>query len=382
MRTFERPRIVLLADFEEHSAREVCLGAAQYAAQHNLAFEPWSMHARSFPSRPEFRGIGGLLLTEGASNLIFGSKPRITIPHAFVLGRSLSAGAPSVELDEAAIGRMAAEHLLQRGYRNLVSMASSTLDWSRRRVRGFQKECKQRGVSVTHHHIPEEILPAYWQPNCLGKNEVLHRIVCDLPKPCGIFAMNDVAACFIIETARACKIKIPQQMGIIGADNDLIPNAAAGLSISSVEPPFRALGWQAALILDRRRKGEKISMRTILPPIRTVVRTSTDAFMVEDGLVRKAQAYIENYRNGSILVSQAAKAAGTTSVTLGKHFREHLGVNPSEYILRRRIEHAKDLLRQGKLNVEEVSNTCGFHSCSYFCQIFKRVTEATPGSFR
>jgi LacI family transcriptional regulator len=191
-----------------------------------------------------------------------------------------------------------------------------------------------------------------------------------------------VAACFIIETARACKINVPQQMGVIGADNDLIPNAAAGLSISSVEPPFRALGWRAAVILDGKRLGKKTPRRTILPPIGIIVRTSTDAFMVENKLVRKAQAYIERHRGGPIRVSSAAQSTGTTTVTLGKRFHEYLGMTPSEYILRRRIEFAKELLRKGQLNVEEVSNACGFHSCSYFCHIFKLVTGATPGSFR
>jgi hypothetical protein len=108
IKTSKRPRIVLLANFEEHSAREVCLGAAQYAAQQDLAFEPWSMHARTFLSWSEFHGVGGLLLTPAAGDPILGAIPRITIPHAFVLGRSLVAGAPSVELDEAAIGRLAA----------------------------------------------------------------------------------------------------------------------------------------------------------------------------------------------------------------------------------------------------------------------------------
>jgi LacI family transcriptional regulator len=123
-------------------------------------------------------------------------------------------------------------------------------------------------------------------------------------------------------------------------------------------------------------------MRTILPPIRVVVRTSTDAFMVEDPLLRRAQSYVEEHRSGAIKVAKTARALGTTTMTLGKHFRHHLNISPSEYILRRRIDYAKELLRIGKLNVEEVSDICGFHSCSYFCHIFKRVLSASPGSFR
>ena len=99
--------------------------------------------------------------------------------------------------------------------------------------------------------------------------------------------MNDVAACFIIETARFCNIRIPSQMGVIGVDNDMIPNAAAGLSISSVDLPFRSAGWKAAEILDGFRKGKKPPLRTIMAPVRVVVRASTDVFMVENSLVRR-----------------------------------------------------------------------------------------------
>ena len=94
------------------------------------------------------------------------------------------------------------------------------------------------------------------------------------------------------------------------------------------------------------------------------------------------QAYIEERRASPILVAEVAKAAGTTTVTLGKRFHEHLNITTSEYILRRRIEYAKELLRKGDLNVEEVSSICGFHSCSYFCHVFKRMTMTTPGSIR
>jgi LacI family transcriptional regulator len=381
----KRSRIVLLADLEEHSAREACLGAAQYAAKANMGFEPWSLRARAghaLPSAADFQNVDGLLLTQGAAQLVFGKKPHIEIPHVYIYGKALSPKAPALELDEAAIGRMAAEHLLHRGYRTLVAVSSSALDWPRLRVQGFKDECRKQNIEPLVHHLAEDVLSAVWQPNCLGHNQVLHDLINRLPKPCGLFAMNDVAACFVIETARVCKIRIPSQLGVIGVDNDLIPNAAAGLSISSVEPPLRTLGWKAAETLDAHRSGRKVPLRTIMQPIRIVVRASTDVFMVENSFVRRIQAYIEEHRGGPLLVADVAKATGTTTVTLGKRFQEYLNITPSEYILRRRIEYAKELLRKGDLNVEEVSSVCGFHSCSYFCHVFKRMTMATPGSFR
>lgn len=230
--------------------------------------------------------------------------------------------------------------------------------------------------------MPAEVLPAYWQSRSSRRDHGFHDLLTKLPKPCGLFAPNDVTACYVIENARACGIRIPQDLGVIGVDNDPIPNAAAGLSISSVEPPFHAIGLRAAQMVNRMARGESVDSRSILSPIRVVVRTSTDVFMVNDPLVQRAQAYIEEHRSRPMLVANVARAAGATTVTLGKHFQQHLKIAPSDYILHRRIEHAKELLREGHLNVEQVSDACGFHSCSYFCQIFKRATGATPGSFQ
>jgi LacI family transcriptional regulator len=171
-------------------------------------------------------------------------------------------------------------------------------------------------------------------------------------------------------------------VGIIGADDDPVPNATAGMDISSIQPPLQLVGRQAAALLDRACRGQAITPHLILPPIRVMIRTSTNAFMVGDSLLRKAQAYIEEHRSGPIRVGAVVRATGTTSMTLNRHFQRHLKVSPFDYIQVRRIEFAKELLREGKLNVEGVATASGFHSSSYFCKMFRRVTNRRPGDLR
>jgi LacI family transcriptional regulator len=382
MKSVKRPHIVLLADMEDHSAREACLGAAQYAAEANLSLEPWSVAGRNTPKPSEFKGIDGLILTGSACDRVFANGSKPNIPCVFILNKATWPNVPTVTFDEEAIGVMAAEHLIHRGYTKLVSFASLVSDWARGRVAGFKKECLRQKITPDHFQLPEDVLPSYWQRHSLQANQKLQSLLKSLPKSTGIFAVNDVAACYIIEAARNCGIKVPQEIGVVGADDDLIPNAASGLSISSVEPPFRLLGNQAANILDQLRNRKNPPLLTLLPPIRIIVRTSTNDFMVDSPLVRRAQAYIEEHRQGAVRISDVARAAGTTTVTLGKNFRTHMAMTPSEYVLQRRIEYAKELLRSGKHNVEEVSSICGFHSSSYFCMIFKKITARTPGWFR
>jgi len=382
MKTHVRPRIVMLAQLEDHSAREACLGAAQYAAEAQLAFEPWSLSAGQSFQAEDFGRVDGLLISYSVSQKVLRASSTIKVPHLFFLGSSPQPKSPGVALDERAIGRMAVEHFLHRGYPNLACVSASSRDWVRERVEGFTDECRRRGLKVRHHEFSEEVLPVYWRKNSLQENEEVLRVLRDLPKPVGIFAINDVAACLLIETARAEGIRVPDELGVLGVDNDLIPNSAAGLSLSSIEPPFRSLGFTAAKLLHAMLQGETVPKETLLPPVRVLVRTSTDAFMVGHPLIQRAQAYIEQHRQTQLRVSAVARASGATTVTLGKYFQQHLNVSPSEYILRRRIDYAKELLHDGMMNVEEVSARCGFHSCSYFCLVFRRVAGITPGSLR
>lgn len=381
----DRKRMVLLEDLEDHSVREVCHGVAEYAAgRPDLAFEPWPLFAEggTLPTAKDLRAADCLLLTERAFDAVFGVRGKITIPHVFFLANDPHPGVPSVELDEEAIGRLAAEHLLSRGYQNLAFIGSREARWSELREAGFRQVCSDHKVKSVTHELPQEVLPVYWCSNFAKRHQKLYEIIRKLPKPCGVFAANDVIACFIIETACSYSVRIPQELGVIGVDDDPIPNAAAGCAISSVQPPFRALGQQAATMLDQLRKGIKTPLRVILPPVGVTVRISTNIFMASDPLVYKAQMYIEQRRKKRVSVAEVAQSLGTTTVTLGSRFRRYLNTSPSEYILQRRLEYAKDLLRAGKLNVSEVSYACGFHTSSYFCSAFRRATGSKPGQFR
>jgi len=380
-----RHRMVFLGNLEEQSIREACIGAAEFAAERkDVDFEPWPLESRGtrrLTSR-DFAQADSLLLTGRAYDVVFGGRHRVALPHVFFLGAAPPNSAASVEIDERQIGKMAAEHLLGRGYRHLAGIIPSELSWAELRATGFCAECRQSGTAAQVFRLPVEVLPIYWRAKMAKRREQLGQILAALPKPCGIFAANDVIACFIIETARAGGLRVPSDIGVVGVDDDPVPNAAAGMAISSVQLPFRELGRQAARLLQLRfeRPGSRVVVS--LAPVRVLVRASTDAFMIDDPLVRKAQAQIEQNRHRPIRVAEVVTLLNTTAMTLGKHFQRHLRLKPSQYILLRRIAYAQEQLRAGQLNVAAVSDLCGFHNCSYFCKVFKQITGQSPGSLR
>ncbi len=280
-----------------------------------------------------------------------------------------------------AVGEMAAEHLWSRGYRQFAFIGTSETAWSRGRGAGLERWLAAKGIKPAIYLFRMATLPVYWSGHLARHNQRLQHLVSSLPKPCGVLAANDFIACFVLHAAQHQRRRVPEDLGVVGVDNDPLPNAAAGLAISSVELPFREIGRQAARLLAECWRG-RVTARTIrLPPIRVVVRASTDAFMTEHPLVRKAQSYIESRRGQWVAAAEVTRAIGTTGVTLGKHFQRELNTTLSDYLRHRRIAHASERLRQGE-KVYEVAAACGYGSTSYFYKVFKRVTGKRPGSLR
>jgi LacI family transcriptional regulator len=277
---------------------------------------------------------------------------------------------------------MAAEHLWGRGYRQFAFIGSSETVWSKERGKGFERWLAAKGTKPENHLFSMATLPIDWSGNLARRNQSLQELVSRLPKPCGILAANDVMACFVLHAARHQRCRVPEDLGVVGVDNDPLPNAAAGLAISSVELPFREVGRQAARLLSQRWQGRAIACRLRVPPIRVVARASTDAFMTQDALVRKAQDYVEARRHTRVTVQEVTRGVGSNRVTLGIHFQRELGITVLGYLRRRRLAYAEERLRQGDATVEGVAAECGFSSTSYFSRVFKRITGSHAGSVR
>jgi LacI family transcriptional regulator len=377
--------IIFVDELRRHSDREVCLGAAEYAAEHpSWVFDPWPVifNSTDMPARSEMQMVNGVLTTDRFPKHMRCLCKRLGLPVIFYLADRPHPEANAVGIDEAAVGAMAADHLWGRGYRHFAFVGSSDFGWSKGRGVGFAAALAALGQKALNYLFTQEVLPVFWSSNLARRNQRLQEVIQRLPKPCGIFAANDVIACFILQAARHSRYRVPEDLGVVGVDNDPFPNAAAGLAISSIELPFREVGRQAARLLEDQwlRRPRREVLR--LPPVRVVVRASTDTFMTQDPLLRKAQAYVESCRHQRITVKQVTRAVGSNRVTLGKRFQRELDTTLHEYLRRRRLDFAAERLRQGDVNVEEVAFECGFSSTSYFSRLFKQVTGQRPGALR
>ncbi|MCL5098539.1 MAG: substrate-binding domain-containing protein [Candidatus Omnitrophica bacterium] len=381
--TRQRLHIVFLEDLQSQSVREVFMGAAGYAAERpHWDFDPWPVSAEEspVPSPEDLDAVDGILTSELAISQVHGIQRLRWIPRVYFLADYHHPNASCVSLDERGIGRLAAEHLLSRGYRHCVFIGCSSKGWSKQRGEGFALALASARALFESHEFPEETLPVFWSWNMTRHLREVLKLLGSISKPCGIFAANDVIAYFVIQASRQLRLRIPEDIGVVGVDDDPVPNAATRLTISSIHPPFREVGRRAAELLDTLCDSQFLpSVRIQVSAARVAVRASTDGFMTDDALVRKAQSYIESHRHERVSVCEVTRAVGSNRVTLGKHFQRELDVGLLEYIRKRRIEHCREKLQMGEMNVEEVARSFGFSSSSYFSRVFKKVTGLSPG---
>ena len=375
MKHTSRSHIVVLLSGISHCSRETARGATDYIAAHaDLDLDLRFLHDCSEHSlRRALQNANGILTMACKKTIAHVN----AAPCVFMLAPSSLVVTPSVNIDDKAVGRLAAEHLLSRGYRQFATIFHSS-DWfESARRQGFEQVVTAAGLSVHHHEVPVSHMKVF---DAVCRCD-LQPILTAQPFPYGLFAC-DYTACYAINTARLLGIAIPEQIGIVATDDDPLWYTEAKVSLSSVQPPFFEVGQVAAQTLHDLMRGKRVTPSQMLVPIRVVERASTNAFMIDDPIVARALRYIEDNRGRNLRVTEVTKAISGNQYTLEKHFVRALDMTIMDYIIRRRIEYAKELLREGKLNVDEVANACGFYRSDYFGMMFKRLTGVTPGHFR
>ena len=203
-----------------------------------------------------------------------------------------------------------------------------------------------------------------------------------LPKPIAILACNDIRGQQIVNACREIDIKVPEEVAVLGVDNDSIICRLCRPTLSSIEPDVEQIGFLAGKLIAAQLSGKPVVPRHLVAPRQVVQRQSTDSVGVNHPLVIQASRIIrdQNYKTAS--VEQICQVAGVSRSTLDHLFLVHLGRTVADEITRVHLERSKNLLRNSALPLSEIAEHCGFSSASYFCRFFKRGTGQTPDAYR
>ncbi len=279
---------------------------------------------------------------------------------------------PHVGNDDIAIGKMAARHFLDRGFVHLayVGIAARGTDYPIRRGEGFSEEAAKAGSTVAVRPIP-------------GSTGELGRWLQELPEPTGVLAANDVVAWQVVESCRAVGRSIPEQIAVLGVDDDQALCHLAYPSLSSIRVASQRIGIQAADILTGMlaRPGWRPE-RMEIPPVGVAVRQSTEIFAVADPIVAEALRWIERRAACAISVNQIAAHVAVSRRCLEQRFRRLLGRSPREEIERVRLNMAREMLIDTTLSLGDVARLCGFGVGKRLSTVFHKVLGVPPSALR
>lgn len=287
---------------------------------------------------------------------------------------------PWVETDDAAIARLACRHLTSRGLRELAWCGDPGFNWSHWREAAFQAAVRDAGGRCHVHQSPPLAGPRYsWNRDRRGLTAWLHR----LPRPVGILACYDVKAQQLLSVCRDEGIRVPDDVAVLGVDNDRRLCELCDPPLSSVVPdPVRA-GFTAAGLLDRLMDGRRASLQPLLiPPLRVETRQSTDVLAISDPTIAAAARFIRSHACDGITVRDVLRQVPLSRRVLESRFQAAVGRTPHAEILRLRLEHACTLLSTTDQPLSAVARQAGFRHAEYFSVAFKRSLGMTPRDYR
>ena len=328
----------------------------------------------------DWKGDAVLVVSSDVRELRMAARMRIPVVNLSG-GLAQSYGVPRVMVNHYSAGRLAAEHLLERGLRNLAFFGWKDLWYSEQRCKGFKERAAEAGIECEMFlQKPGEEVGQTWTRLIAKPGKWL----ASLPRPAGVFAVQDYRAQFLIEACQEAELRVPEDIAVIGMDNDVTLCEHSIPTLSSVSRNAERVGWIAAELIDRLMNGDAFpSAEVLIEPDGVIPRQSTDRLYCSDPLVQAAVDLTREHLKKPWNIATLAGHVGVSKRTLEMRFRENLGCSPHDFLTKLRILQAQTLLQtQKQWPLEQIAAECGFGTCTTFYAAFRRQTGQTPASFR
>jgi LacI family transcriptional regulator len=362
--------IILVLPIAWKYARDALVGIRQYTRTH----QRWrvAVDGEADPTSPNFQQrvaatqAGLLISADAKSERLF---RRLGRPTVNISARSEETFGARVLPDNVAIGKLAAQHFLERGFRNFAYVGYNHY-YSIQRRSGFVQDLQAAGFRPRLYDFPLAIGPdESWLEQ--------------LPRPLGLFACNDHYAVKLCNAVLKLGLRVPEDLAILGVDNDDVFCELAEVPLSSVDPNYRRVGYEAAALLARLMDGKPAPKKPIvIPPGGLITRASTDMLAIEDPELARAMRYIQVHACDPMSVAQMLDELSVSRRTLEKRFHRRFGRTPHDEIRRVQFERAKQLLAESDLKIPDVARRSGFKDPKRFTTLFHEAFGMPPVAYR
>lgn len=375
------PHVALIVETSLAYGRGVLNGIAKY----QIAHEPWSIYV-------DQRGVNdpppGWLKDWDGHGIIMRAQTRrlaevaagLRVPTVDTQYQFPDLDVPTVISDHVAVAKMAAEHLLERHFRHFAFVGVERALWSKMRRQAFVEFLEQAGFPC---HVYSPISRRRYLGSWEGGQNDLADWLNGLPKPVAVMAAHDLRGLCVLDACRRNGIAVPEQVAVIGVDNDETLCSLGDPPLSSVKLDLEGIGFTAAEVLDRLMQGQKVPKKPIaLKPLGVVTRRSTDIVAIGDPLTAQALRYIHQHACNGISVNDISQHCKVSRRVVERSFSKFLGTSPNEQIIRAKLAKVKQLLTETDYGLDTIAAKCGLTHAAYLNVLFKKEVGQTPGEFR
>ena len=360
--------------------RRVHLGVLDFAQQHE-----WDVvSSHHMPNLvPDVAGVDGQIVEVGPRD-----RRRLRLIQEFdgpVVGiEDFGDGLdiPRVHTDNRLVGQLAARHLMDRGFRRFATLTRAEFQYVKDRLAGFRDEVAAGGAT--------QCLDILWEglgdrPTFLPGEQDAIRLnsLLKLDRPVGVFCVDDEDARILVRHLERHEIAVPEEVAVIGVNNDPLICPYASVPISSVDPGFEQVGYRAAELLNQMLEGETVPPAThTIQPLGVVVRRSSDIRAVDDVQVARALRYIWDHADRRIAIGDIAAHVDLPVRTLQWRFSKRMGNPLQEELTRSRINRVKQELLHTTKSANQIAQDLDFSSVQYMIRVFNKETGLSPLKYR
>jgi LacI family transcriptional regulator len=374
--------VAILIETSRAYGRGAIRGVARYNREHghwSTWFRPQGLGDAPPPWLVRWKGDGIIARIENLA--MARAIARVGVPVVNLRGNLPELTFPFIGADNHAVAQLAAEHLLERGFRHLALYAyrHGFHPGMGLRCDVFRKLVESAGCPCAVLRAPDAGQDATWE----RQQRRLAAWIRSLPRPLGLLAINDELGLQVLDACRRIPVRVPDDVAVISVDNDEYLCELAIPPLTSIDLNSEQAGYEAAVLLDRLMKRKPLPAKLpSIQPLGVVTRRSTDVLAVEDEQVIAAVRFIRENAFKAIRerdVSAHAKSSGTS---LRTRVRQVLGRSIHQEIKRVQLEKAKTLLSTTNMPIKQVAGVAGFKTVQYLTRVFRASTGHTPAAFR
>ncbi|WP_341225135.1 DNA-binding transcriptional regulator [uncultured Arcticibacterium sp.] len=378
-------KIILLIDFAEEYSKALLKGIAKYSKENG----PW-VFCRMPLFQRETIGLDGILEWAkgwGADGIIgqLYNDPGIEkfkeagIPVIAQDFKERFNEIPNITGANKEAGSMGADYFIKKGFKNFAFYGFKDIVWSRERAEGFEERVVKGGHKV--HYFEQAMAHSsdiwYYMPSSLSQ------WLKSLPKPIALMACDDNQGQHITEACRHSGIRIPEEVSVLGVDNDEMICSFSDPPLSSIGQDTEKGGYDAARLLHQMMENStSVHYDIIVRPTQVITRQSTDIYSTSDKHIATSLKYIHQNIDKKLKVDDVVKQVPLSRRALEKRFLDMTGYPIYKYIFNLRIEKFSQKLLETDLSVFEIALELGFLDTKNIARQFKQMKGCTPTEYR